>query len=187
MMARARSLGMTRPGRARVALIVVGLVALAAPAAPAAPIRQRQRQLRAATPRPPRADRSLGAFLAGGPQAWIGTRAPAFPAGLRLRANAVGLLPDNDIVSYLTYRRGLNASRFDFNHPRTGPLLAENQLLRTIPPAVVAPMLIAPPAIPEIPAPARISTQNIPEPSTWAIAALIIGAAFGWRRRSARG
>ena len=187
MMDRARSLGMTRPGRARVALIVVGLVALAAPTSPAAPIRQRQRQLRAATPRPPRADRTLGAFLAGGPQAWTGTRAPAFPAGIRLRANAVCLLPDNDLVSYLTYRRGLNASRFDFNHPRTGPLLAENQLLRTIPPAVVAPMLIAPPAVPEIPAPGRISPQNIPEPSAWAIAALLIGAAFGWRRRSSRG
>lgn len=186
-MDRARSLGMTRPGRARVALIVVGLVALAAPTSPAAPIRPRQRQLRAATLRPPRADRTLGAFLAGGPQVWTGTRAPAFPAGIRLRANAVGLLPDNDLVSYLTYRRGLNASRFDFNHPRTGPMLAENQLLRTIPPAVVAPMLIAPPDVPAIPAPARISTQNIPEPSTWAMAALLIGAAAGWRWRSARG
>src|SRR5262249_50627198 len=42
-----------------------------------------------------------------------------------------GILPNTPFVNYLLWRRSLNPARFDFYHPRLGPLLALDQFLKS--------------------------------------------------------
>lgn len=58
-----------------------------------------------------------------------------------------GLLPNTPLYNYLTYRRGLNPARFDYYHPVLGPILAENQQVKTTTNPTPLPGQILPPPI----------------------------------------
>lgn len=110
-----------------------------------------------------------------------------------------GLLPESSTLDYLRWRRELNSSRFDRNHPVIGPALERDRIVRnqTPLPPVTPPtepeVPTIPPAIPGLPGEpitsgGRPSPQvPIPEPSTLAVwLALGIGGSFALNRRQRR-
>lgn len=106
------------------------------------------------------------------------------PASLRsLRPQASGLLPSSSFVSYLQWRRGLNARRFDANHPAISRMLIQDQLIRQSLRPVVPP--IVPVVTPRVvnPRPQPLDPPRVPEPGSLAIVASLFGAAVLWRRR----
>ncbi len=97
---------------------------------------------------------------------------------LAVSAAATGVLPQTPIVQYLMWRRSLNPARFDFYHPRLGPILQQN-LITSVPPTVGGEK-ITPPTPPVTP-PDNPPPQ-VPEPSSLAIAVMLVSAA-AWARR----
>jgi hypothetical protein len=114
-------------------------------------------------------------FLLGGEALWAVTSPPAFPSGLVLPTSG-GKLIDTPFVDYLEWRRSLDPSRFDLNHPNIA-----SELAQFVPPAV------------SVPAgdttgggtthPFKPTPQNLPEPGTFWIAVTLIGAGLATRVR----
>ena len=112
---------------------------------------------------------------------------------LAAQLDANGRLPNTPLVQFLEARRALDPARFDFYHPTLGPLLAQDPPLTAA--ATKAPPLIAaaqvataPPAPAASPAPQlsrppiHPAAQQVPEPSTAAVALVMIGSAALARR-----
>lgn len=106
-----------------------------------------------------------------------------------LVANEDGVLEDNSVVQYLTWRRSLNPTRFDTYHPMIGGMIRRSQLA-SVPPTL--------PQVPstggETPTPTGTlppivigrdpSTQvPIPEPGTLAIGLVLAGSCVWVHRR----
>jgi hypothetical protein len=100
------------------------------------------------------------------------------PSQLRaLRADANGLLPETAFVEYLRWRHSLNPERFDRVHPKIGPMIEHDTVLRTA--------MLRPPSPTPFPQVLTIdSTTRVPEPSAGFIALVLI-ASGAWARRSA--
>lgn len=175
------------------AACVLGLMILIAEgtAARGAPIRTR-------TTLPSGTTRNLGlqAYLRAGPSVWSSVPAPRFPAGMRLRRVADGLLEETPLVQYLRWRRDLNPTRFDRYHPRVGPLIARDSVLRA---GRLTPRPPTEPLVPTGPGnPTQTTTRTtnprtqgtlppqIPEPSTLLVAMTLVGATALWRRARIR-
>jgi hypothetical protein len=121
------------------------------------------------------------------------------PAGIHLTA-VNGLLPDVPLVAYLHWRRSLDPTRFDFFHPRIGPLLERDLLLResSISTASTPLAQLVPPPVPSLPPappqphpfvpgpplPPTPPCPHTPEPSSALIATLLLGSG-AWLRRNA--
>jgi hypothetical protein len=106
---------------------------------------------------------------------------PGFLRSLSLQPN--GMLPESAFVDYLRWRRGLAPQRFDANHPRISRMLIQDQLVRqTIKPPVVPPVVVPRTTNPR---PQPLEPPRVPEPSSFVIAATLLGAAAWWRRRKA--
>jgi hypothetical protein len=100
------------------------------------------------------------------------------PQALRnLRADSNGLLPQTAFVRYLQWRRSLNPRRFDLYHPRMGPLIGRDQIIRN----TITPQVITPPKT--NPQPQPLEPPKVPEPSSLAIAGCLVAAAWAGRRR----
>lgn len=107
-----------------------------------------------------------------------------------------GLLPESSTLDYLRWRRDLNPTRFDRNHPVIGPILERDRIVRNqtpLPP-------VTPPTEPEVPTIPPVDPGDpgnpinpggnpspqvpIPEPSTLAVwLALGFGGTFALNRR----
>lgn len=104
------------------------------------------------------------------------------PRALRgLQPQANGQLPNWAFVDYLSWRRSLNPTRFDLNHPNLAQMLVYRP---TSPP-------ICPPCPCEPTGPVRPQTQTpeppqIPEPSSALIALTLLGAGVWAHRRRGR-
>jgi hypothetical protein len=105
-----------------------------------------------------------------------------------LVANEDGVLEDNSVVQYLTWRRGLNTTRFDQYHPLIGQMIRRSQQANVTPSLPAVPTIPTTPTTPTLP-PIVIdggpSPQvPIPEPGTLAIGlALTAFGALAHRRR----
>jgi hypothetical protein len=82
----------------------------------------------------------------------------ALAAGLPVTG---GLLPDTPLNRYLKFRRSLNPARFDTYHPILGPILGEDDRLRTLPRP--SPQELLPPPIGSVAGPSPF--QPAPEGS----------------------
>ncbi|MEW4566436.1 hypothetical protein AB1L88_01085 [Tautonia sp. JC769] len=108
-----------------------------------------------------------------------------------------GLLAESSTLDYLRWRRNLNPTRFDRNHPFIGPALERDRLVRNQSPIPMPPVTvptdpgvpIIPPTTPQVPGPilggGRPSPQvPIPEPGAFALwAAVAVGGSFALNRR----
>jgi hypothetical protein len=132
-----------------------------------------------------RAEQRLSQYYA---QALATQRLHVFvPAVLRNIQSEKGLLHESSFVAYLQWRRSLAPARFDFYHPGIGrAIITDHQVRQTV---VEAPPVVP---IPINPAPGVISPPDdtvippvaTPEPSSWVIAAVLLGTGIWARRRS---
>jgi hypothetical protein len=94
------------------------------------------------------------------------------------------VLLDTPFVQYLIWRRNLDPMRFDFYHPRVGPLLAAQTMtpptipvIPTVVPPVIPSLRVSDAPVPVIP-PVNVSA---PEPSSAVIVTALFAAVFCWR------
>jgi hypothetical protein len=91
-----------------------------------------------------------------------------------LRVNADGTLPQIPMVAYLQWRRSLNPVRFDRYHPQLGSMLVRDQVIRNVPDTTN-------------PNPGGVNPPpQVPEPSSFAIAAVFAVVGIAVRRRFAQ-
>lgn len=109
--------------------------------------------------------------------------ATAFTPNTAAATVAPAAFVDSPYFQYLLWRRSLNPARFDYYHPRLGPLLESiTQLPQEVfPPLIppVTPPVTPPPITPTIPV--IPVTPQVPEPSTLLIG-LMLGAGGLWAR-----
>lgn len=107
---------------------------------------------------------------------------PIFLRSLRLQSN--GMLPESSFVTYLRWRRTLHPRRFDANHPNVARMLIQDELVRQTVRPIVPP--VVPPVVPRTtnPRPQPLEPPRVPEPSSLALAAVLLGAGAWWRRRA---
>ncbi len=114
----------------------------------------------------------------------LNVRGPNALRVLALTASPDGSLPSSSFVAYLQWRRSLNTARFDYFHPQLGQLLNPGQIARVDTPATGGvtpppPIQPPPPVIPPI-------NPEVPEPSSAAVALLLLAAGAWARRHSSR-
>ena len=109
------------------------------------------------------------------------------PVSMRhLEAEANGLLPDTVFVEYLKWRHDLNPVRFDFYHPKVGPMIERDEILRaSLSPKVIVEPTAPPPNLGQTLTPPP-HCPNIPEPGTATIAVVMLAAAALARRWAQR-
>jgi hypothetical protein len=149
-------------------------------------------------------------FLTAGPQLWSEKHAPSFTPAIKstiwqiLKTDTQDQSLANPMIDYLLWRRGLDPKRFTANHTRLSPALA--QLLRdpatpasvppptytpdpqatTPPTSTPTPIATAPQTVsgpPLIPPSPQVAPVAVPEPSTYIVAAFMIGCGLWCRRR----
>lgn len=120
-------------------------------------------------------------YLSGGSALWSQAKAPQISAAVH-RAMVTALQSadprSTPWVQYLLWRQGRNLARFNFYHPVLGPVLEQ------LPPPTTPPT--NPPAGGEIIPPPSGGEPVVPEPSSWLIAAILLGAGLWWRSRTSR-
>jgi hypothetical protein len=125
-------------------------------------------------------------FLAGGPQTWATTPAPAFTPAIEsaiwqvLNTDTAAQAISNPMIEYLEWRRSLDPTRFAANHPNLSPALAQllssPSLPSNVPPPTSTP-------VPQTPTLAQtVSPPTVPEPSSLLLAVAMTGWGI-WRRR----
>lgn len=96
-----------------------------------------------------------------------------------LRVNADGTLPQSPMVAYLKWRRSLNPARFAKYHPKLAQMIVRDIVIRGLPKPNDPGNNPKPGGVNPPPPP-----PQVPEPNTFLIATLCIGAAAWWRTRS---
>lgn len=114
-------------------------------------------------------------FLLGGPALWALESPPPFPSGLVLPTSN-GQLVDTPFVNYLEWRRSLDPSRFDLNHPNIATELGQFVPTSTSVPGSTSSGGGTTHVFNPTP-------QNLPEPGTFWIAVTLIGAGLATRLR----
>src|SRR5271157_2446463 len=113
-------------------------------------------------------------FLAGGPQTWATTPAPAFTPAIEsriwqvLNTDTAAQALSNPMIEYLEWRRNLDPTRFTSYHPNLSPALA--QLLSS----------------PSLPSSSASLPSNPPQPSSLLLTAAMTGWGIWWRHQLAR-
>jgi hypothetical protein len=134
-------------------------------------------------------------FLAGGPQTWATTPAPAFTPAIEstisqvLNTDTAAQALSNPMIAYLEWRRNLDPTRFTSYHPNLSSALAQLLSSPSLPtPTNVAPTNVAPPtSTPATPtAPQTVSPPTVPEPSSLLLAAAMTGWGIWWRHQLAK-
>jgi hypothetical protein len=108
-------------------------------------------------------------FLAGGIPLWSVEPSPPIPSGLILPKEN-GFLVPTPFVEYLAWRRSLDPTRFDAYHPMVGTELGQ------------LPQTITPPPPGGTSGGGGTPPPTVPEPGSFLIAAVLIGAALGCGR-----
>jgi PEP-CTERM motif len=138
-------------------------------------------------------------FLAGGPQTWATTPPPTFTPAIDsaiwqvLNTDTAAQALSNPMIEYLEWRRNLDPTRFDANHPNLAPaleqLLSSPSLPSNPPPPTSTPVPSTPvpsTPVPETPTLAQtVTPPTVPEPSSLLLAAAITGWGIWWRRQIA--
>jgi PEP-CTERM motif len=127
-------------------------------------------------------------FLAGGPQTWATTPAPTFTPAVDsaiwqvLNTDTAAQAISNPMIEYLEWRRNLDPTRFDANHPNLSPaleqLLSSPSLPSNPPPPTSTP--VQTPTLAQ-----TVSPPTVPEPNSLLLAAAMTGWGIWWRRRIA--
>jgi len=127
-------------------------------------------------------------FLAGGPQTWATTHAPAFTPAVRstiwqvLKTDTEAQSITNPMIDYLLWRRSLDPTRCTSYHPNLSPALAQllsSPSLRTHDPR---PTYTPVPETTTAPQALSSSPPAVPEPSSLLLAVAMTGWGI-WRRR----
>ncbi len=166
-------------GWRRVLLGIVILAALQARPACASPIRIRASEARI--------ENEWASFLAGGSRLWASVHAPPITLGIRLamfQSLSGSSSQANPFVQYLVWRHNLDPARFNFWHPRMGPIIERLPAPTVAPQTLTNPGSTTPPVLP--PPQPTIIPPPVPEPGSLAIAAVLIGAGVCWKRRPVR-
>ncbi|WP_422926896.1 PEP-CTERM sorting domain-containing protein [Singulisphaera sp. PoT] len=119
-------------------------------------------------------------FLNAGQQLWSEVKSPPVTLAVRkIMAQALSQAnaASSPWVQYLTWRRDLNPTRFDFYHPFLGPQI-EN-----LPPPNPQPQTIDPPPPTVVPPPPG---PTVPEPSSWMLSLGVLASGVYWRRRAVK-
>ncbi len=131
-------------------------------------------------------------FLAGGPQTWATTHAPAFTPAVRstiwqvLKTDTEAQSIANPMIEYLEWRRSLDPTRFTSYHPNLSPALAQLLSSPSLPPGVPEPTStpVTPSSTTVTPTGAQtVSPPAVPEPSSLLLAAAMTGWGIWWRQR----
>ena len=136
-------------------------------------------------------------FLAGGPQTWATTPAPAFTPAIEsriwqvLNTDTAAQALSNPMIEYLEWRRNLDPTRFTSYHPNLSPALAQLLSSPSLPSSSASlPSNPPPPTstpIPATPTAAQtVSPPTVPEPSSLLLTAAMTGWGIWWRHQLAR-
>ncbi len=127
-------------------------------------------------------------FLAGGPQTWATTHAPAFTPAVRstiwqvLKTDTEAQSIANPMIEYLEWRRSLDPTRFTSYHPNLSPALAQLLSSASLPTNVPPPTYTPVPETTTAPQALSSSPPAVPEPSSLLLAVAMTGWGI-WRRR----
>ena len=124
-------------------------------------------------------------FLAGGEPTWASRPSPPYTTAVRLAVLRLingdpAIAASSPLISYLSWRRSLNATRFDAYHPFIGPRLPQGFVPPTpqvIPPP---PPPDEPPLVPPVPS---VVPPTVPEPSVLLVILAGAAGALAMRRR----